>query len=84
MEENDEKWFPAKKHGFGWGLPVTWQGWVVLVLYGLLLIIGSLFLTKPAIPKAYFIAYIVVLSGLLIFIFWKKRRKEMMPEEGEF
>ncbi len=26
-------WFRAKKYGYGWGLPVTWQGWVVLLGY---------------------------------------------------
>lgn len=26
-------WFPAKRFGWGWGLPVRWQGWLVLVLY---------------------------------------------------
>ncbi len=26
-------WFPAKRYGWGWGLPVRWQGWLVLVLY---------------------------------------------------
>lgn len=24
-------WFPAKAHGYGRGLPVTWQGWVTLL-----------------------------------------------------
>ncbi len=24
-------WFPAKKYGYGWGMPVVWQGWVVLL-----------------------------------------------------
>ena len=75
MKENDKIWFPAKKHGFGWGLPITWQGWVVLVLYGLFLIIGSVVLARPTIPNAYFIAYIVVISGMLIFICWKKGEK---------
>jgi hypothetical protein len=23
-------WFPAKRYGWGWGPPATWQGWVVL------------------------------------------------------
>lgn len=23
-------WFPAKRYGWGWGPPSTWQGWVVL------------------------------------------------------
>ena len=26
-------WFPARKYGWGWGLPSTWQGWFVLDIY---------------------------------------------------
>ncbi len=26
-------WFPAKSYGWGWGLPVKWQGWLVLLAY---------------------------------------------------
>ncbi len=26
-------WFPAKRYGWGWGLPVTWQGWTTLLAY---------------------------------------------------
>jgi hypothetical protein len=29
-EEYPRYWFPAKRHGWGWGLPVTWEGWLVL------------------------------------------------------
>ncbi|HEV2539907.1 MAG TPA: hypothetical protein VGU03_09395 [Frateuria sp.] len=25
-------WFPAKRYGWGWGLPITWQGWLVLLV----------------------------------------------------
>lgn len=24
-------WFPAKKFGYGWGLPLKWQGWVAFL-----------------------------------------------------
>lgn len=24
-------WFAAKRHGWGWGLPCSWQGWAVLI-----------------------------------------------------
>ena len=24
-------WFPAKTYGWGWGLPITWQGWLVFL-----------------------------------------------------
>lgn len=26
-------WFHAKKYGWGWGLPATWQGWIILLAY---------------------------------------------------
>ena len=29
----DKAWFPAKKYGFGWGVPRRWQGWVVMLGY---------------------------------------------------
>ena len=30
---NDDKqyWFRAKRYGWGWGTPLTWQGWVVYI-----------------------------------------------------
>jgi len=41
MPESDQKfWFHAKAFGYGWGLPASWQGWVVLILY-ILLVIGT-------------------------------------------
>jgi hypothetical protein len=33
-------WFPAKRYGWGWGLPVAWQGWVVLLAW-LALFVGG-------------------------------------------
>jgi hypothetical protein len=29
MQIDGRYWFPAKRYGWGWGLPVTWQGWLV-------------------------------------------------------
>jgi hypothetical protein len=77
MKEENEIWFPAKKHGFGWGLPVSWKGWVVLAIYALLLVIGAIFLTKPGIPVAFFITHIVVFSGGIDFHLLEERRKDL-------
>ncbi len=32
---NDPKryWFAAKRYGWGWGLPSSWQGWFVLLAF---------------------------------------------------
>ncbi|RBP83618.1 hypothetical protein EBI01_07745 [Marinomonas rhizomae] len=35
-------WFPAKKNGWGWSKPSSWQGWTVLALYLLTVIIISI------------------------------------------
>ncbi|MEO8501799.1 MAG: hypothetical protein ABI565_12845 [Vicinamibacteria bacterium] len=39
MSEQRQFWFAAKRIGWGWGLPVRWQGWCVLA--GYLALIGA-------------------------------------------
>ena len=48
---NNEKpyWFAAKTFGWGWTLPVAWQGWLVVVVYAAL-IIGSLIVSAQTRP----------------------------------
>jgi len=48
-KNTDQKnyWFPAKKYGFGWGFPIAWQGWVVFVIY-LLVVLGASILLSPS------------------------------------
>ena len=72
---NDSKpkiWFPAKTYGWGWGPPVCWQGWVVVVIYMALLAGGACWLMprKPA-----FVAYTIGLSLALTFVCWLKGEK---------
>jgi hypothetical protein len=40
-EEEQKYWFRAKRNGWGWGLPGTWQRWVVLILWVAAFILGS-------------------------------------------
>jgi hypothetical protein len=74
-KEKNKIWFPAKKYGVGWGLPVAWQGWIVLLLYILLIMIGMKLLTISPMGVPFFIMYVLFLSGLLVFICWKKGEK---------
>ncbi len=66
-------WFPAKKYGWGWGLPQTWQGWLVLDAY-LLVIIISLFITMFGGSKYfnYGIAGFIFDTAALVWICKKK------------
>ena len=61
-------WFKRKKYGWGW-YPSTWQGWSILTVYVVLLII---FLNTFPVSKAenigIFFVGIVFLTGTLISI----------------
>jgi lipoprotein signal peptidase len=64
-------WFPAKRYGWGWGLPITWQGWVVLAAFVALLLLGAIVLL-PNQKQLTFVAYSFVLALLLVAICWVK------------
>jgi hypothetical protein len=64
-------WFPAKRYGWGWGPPATWQGWVVLGAFCVLLLVGA-FVLLPSCHPAGFIAYTAVLCGLLCAVCYAK------------
>jgi len=55
-------WFPAKRYGWGWGLPVKWQGWAVLAVF-LLLVLPGIYLLPPAQDVFAFAIYI---AGLIV------------------
>jgi hypothetical protein len=64
-------WFPAKRYGWGWGLPTDWKGWVVLAAFVLLLAAGFL-IFPPKEQLGGFLGYLAVLVALLIAITWWK------------
>jgi hypothetical protein len=64
-------WFPAKRYGFGWGFPSTWQGWVTLVLY-VVALAASAFAFPPAEKSGGFIVSGVVITVALLVVCWIK------------
>ena len=76
MAQEKKPWFPAKKYGYGWGLPNTWQGWCVLILYFVLCLVGVKWLTNPLYLLPFFMIYIVLISGLLVYVCWKKGEQQ--------
>lgn len=72
MPSDDSRyWFPAKRYGWGWGLPATWEGWAVLVGFFALVIVG-IFLVPPQRSMVAFAAYIIALTVILTAICWLK------------
>lgn len=41
MNDRPRYWFPAKRYGWGWGLPSMWQGWVVLGAFVVSLVMSA-------------------------------------------
>jgi hypothetical protein len=71
MPPEGNYWFPAKRYGWGWGLPATWQGWFVLAAFLGLVVVGTLLFPPKAAP-VFFFAYIIVLGALLLGVCWLK------------
>lgn len=71
MPQDPEYWFPAKRYGWGWGPPVTWQGWAVLAAFVILIVVGAIVL-PPHRATAKFVAYVVILSVALTGVCWWK------------
>lgn len=69
MDAEPKYWFPAKRYGWGWGLPNCWQGWLVLGAFVALMVIGAL-VFPPKTQLAAYLAYVVILCGLLTGICW--------------
>ena len=72
MASNEKQyWFPAKRYGWGWGLPTVWQGWVVFVIYFALILAGAV-AVLPTYGAPRFVAYASALTLLLVAICWVK------------
>ncbi|MGZ8288098.1 MAG: hypothetical protein ACXW2U_18590 [Telluria sp.] len=72
MEKEKNYWFPAKRPdlGWGWGPPITWQGWVVFITFVILLTVGSTLLAWHNVIAG--LAFIAIAPIVLILICWWK------------
>ena len=64
---NDPRsWFGVKRYGLGWGLPVRWEGWVVLGGYFALFFGGIHYLAGVNAPAL--LVYLALLTVALVAI----------------
>jgi hypothetical protein len=64
-------WFPAKRYGWGWGLPVVWQGWAVLIGYLVAVTLIASWVPSHA-DTGSFLGLLVAVTLLLGLIVWRK------------
>jgi len=65
----EKAWFPAKTYGWGWGIPLPWQGWVVMGVF-----IGAMIAGAPLAMKGpgMYVGYSFALAAVLVAVcYWK-------------
>ncbi len=69
--QRENPWFQVKRHGYGVGLPITWQGWALCFMLVLAAALMGLWLHG----LAYVIA-IMLLGGVFAFVAHQKSDAE--------
>jgi len=59
-------WFHAKRHGWGWGLPASWQGRVVLIVWIAIITSGGGCLALKSMWLSYLFVAVMVIALLTI------------------
>jgi hypothetical protein len=60
-------WFRAKRYGWGWGFPRTWEGWVAFGVFGLVLLVAPAFTSD-----AQYVVVVLVTAAALVAVCWWK------------
>ena len=78
---NDGAWFLPKRFGYGSGLPIAWQGWVMLALHGSLVAAGMPLLdlaNHAAMPSGRhhleFLLYALAVTAVFVPLYAAKTR----------
>ncbi len=73
--KNTKTWFPAKTQGWGWGMPHSWQGWLVLLTYMITVVVVSIMRDAGALSTSIWLFAVLTLTALLIAVFYLKGEK---------
>jgi len=63
-------WFPAKRYGWGWGVPATWQGWAVMAAFIAAITTLGILVAPRSLPL--YIACSAATAGVLIAVCYAK------------
>ena len=69
-DDDPHYWFGAKRYGYGWGLPVAWQGWIVLGAY-FAVVLGPLALRNRT-GAMISLGAVLIATPLLVWVGYRK------------
>ena len=61
-------WFPAKKYGWGWGFPISWQGWLFFVIWIAALFGGIASIQSQPLPGYVLYAFLLAMVFVLLAV----------------
>jgi hypothetical protein len=73
-------WFAPKRYGYGAGLPIAWQGWVLTVGYLAVILLASLLAPHSL---SLYLAFVFTLTGLFLLVASKTTRGGWRWRKGE-
>jgi len=71
MDREKPYWFAAKRFGWGWGLPKTWQGCVITVIWAIVLFVGIRALPFHGRVVAQGAFAIAMIAIYMLICYWK-------------
>ncbi len=78
LKDNPERyWFKRKLYGWGW-TPATWQGWLIVLTYIILVFLFALTIDGTAPERELWFTFVlplILLTTTLIGICWKTGEK---------
>ena len=79
MQRNrDKAWFRVKKYGYGVGLPITWQGWLLLFGY-----IFTIAITAVLHSKAASFVALLVLTPIVLGVAYLRSDEDWRWRNGD-
>lgn len=64
-------WFRAKRYGWGWGLPCTWEGWLASAAWAALMVIAFLVINPDQNPASFVLVLMLLSLGMIGVCWWK-------------
>ena len=76
--ERRKPWFRVKSHGYGAGLPIAWEGWLVLFLY-----VAAILSSSALISSMTSLIVLVLLTPLVLYISYVRSDGEWRWRNGD-
>jgi len=73
--KEEEFWFKSKHYGYGW-YPCCFKGWIIIILYALLIALSAFVLERTNLSEIPFILLFLFCVLVLTIILWTICRKK--------